>query len=148
MSTGHLRRLVAQEKSRRNRSMDQTRLAHARYIRLLGFSILWLLATSSANGQGSAFSYQGKLTDAGNPANGNYDLQFALFDTPTVGTGSQQGSTIINPTVQVTAGIFTVTLDFSSNVFTGAARFLEIGVRPAGSPNSYTLLSPRQPITS
>jgi hypothetical protein len=109
---------------------------------------VWLLAASTANGQGSAFSYQGKLTDAGSPANGSYDLQFKLFDTPTVGTGAQQGSTITNPTVQVTAGIFTVTLDFGANVFTGADRFLEIGVRPAGSPNPFTVLSPRQPINA
>ena len=40
--------------------------------------------------QTTAFTYQGKLTDAGNPANGNYDLQFKLFDTPTVGTGAQR----------------------------------------------------------
>src|SRR5262249_20184883 len=88
------------------------------------------------------------LTDSGNPANGNYDLQFKLFDTVTVGTGTQQGATITNPTVQVAGGIFNVTLDFGTSVFDGTARYLEIGVRPAGSPNPYTVLSPRQQITS
>jgi hypothetical protein len=128
--------------------MDQTRLAHTRSFRVLGLSILWLVVTIVANAQGTAFTYQGKLTDAGNPANGTYDLQFKLFDSPTVGTGAQQGSTITNPTVQVTAGIFTVTLDFSASVFTGPLRHLEIGVRPAGNSNPYTVLSPRQTITS
>lgn len=128
--------------------MAQTRPAHTRYLPLLGFSILWLLATTAAHAQGTAFTYQGKLTDAGNPANNTYDLQFKLFDTPTVGTGVQQGPTISTPGVQVTAGIFTVTLDSDVNVFTGPPRFLEIGVRPAGSPNPHTVLSPRQPITS
>jgi hypothetical protein len=98
--------------------------------------------------QTTAFTYQGKLTEAGNPANGSYDMQFKLFDTVTVGTGTQQGATLTNPTVQVTAGIFAVNLDFGTNVFTGAARFLEINVRPAGSANPYTTLAPRQPITS
>jgi hypothetical protein len=113
-----------------------------------GVSILLLLVSISASGQGTAFTYQGKLTDSGSPANGTYDLQFKLFDTQTTGTGIQQGSTVSKAGVQVTAGIFTTTLDFSSNVFTGAARFLEIGVRPAGNPNPHTVLSPRQPINS
>ena len=104
--------------------------AYARFFSLLAFSMLWLLSASSAHAQGTAFTYQGKLTDAGNPANNTYDLQFKLFDTPGVGTGAQQGSTLTNPTVQLTAGIFVVTLDFNQTVFSGALRFLEIGVRP------------------
>jgi hypothetical protein len=34
--------------------------------------------TSAA--QGTAFTYQGRLFDAGNPANGKYDLRFNLWD--------------------------------------------------------------------
>jgi hypothetical protein len=49
--------------------------------------------------------------------------------------------------VQVSAGTFTVQLDFGASAFPGPARFLDIGVkRPADS--SFTPLSPRQPITS
>lgn len=114
---------------------------------VVGLSIVCVM-TSTAFAQTTAFSYQGKLTDAGNPANGNYDLQIRLFDTATPGTGVQQGSTLIRNPVTASAGIFTVTLDFAANVFDGAARFLEIGLRPVGSPNPYTVLAPRQPITS
>jgi len=39
-------------------------------------------------------------------------------------------------------------LDFGAGLFTGAARFLEIGVRPAGSPSAFSVLSPRQVVTS
>lgn len=116
-----------------------------KYFATVALVLAWV---GGAFAQTTAFTYQGRLTDGATPANGTYDLQFKLFDTPTVETGTQQGLTITNPGVQVTAGIFTVTLDFSANVFTGAARYLEIGVRPAGSSNSYTVLSPRQPITS
>jgi hypothetical protein len=112
-------------------------------------SLVWLiLAASAAFAQTTAFTYQGKLTDAGNPANGNFDLQFKLFDTPTIGTGTQAGATFVRNPVTVSAGVFTVTLDFSANVFDGAARYLEIGVRPAGNANPYTILAPRQPVTS
>lgn len=96
--------------------------------------------------QTTTFTYQGKLTEAGNSANGNYDLQFKLFDA--LSGGTQQGSTLTNSTVPVSNGIFTVTLDFGANVFSGANRWLEIGVRPAGNVNPYTGLTPRQPITS
>jgi hypothetical protein len=95
--------------------------------------------------QTTAFTYQGRLTDAGNPANGNYDLQFKLFDA--LGGGAQQGATLARNPVTASAGVFTVTLDFGANVFSGAARYLEIGVRPAGSGSAYTVLTPRQPLT-
>ena len=44
---------------------------------------------------------------------------------------------------------FTVELDFGSNIFTGYARWLQIGVRPGElqDPNEYTPLSPRQELT-
>jgi hypothetical protein len=41
--------------------------------------------TVSGAAQATAFTYQGRLTDAGNPANGNYDLRFQLYDAPTGG---------------------------------------------------------------
>jgi hypothetical protein len=110
--------------------------------------LLLLLFTSvTALGQSSVFSYQGRLTDNGNPADGLYDMQFKLFTTATVETGTQVGATI-TLTVQVTNGIFSVDLNYGSSSFTGASRFLEIGLRPAGSPDPYTVLGPRQPIAS
>lgn len=110
--------------------------------------MLVLILLGAAYAQGTAFTYQGRLTDSDNPADGVFDMQFKLFDTPTTGTGAPQGSTITNPTVQVTNGVFAVELDFGAGVFTGAARFLEIGIRPAGSADPYTVLSPRQALTS
>jgi hypothetical protein len=101
-----------------------------------------------ARAQTAAFTYQGKLTDAGNSASGNYDLQFKLFDTPAVGTGTQQGATLVLNPVAVSAGLFSVQLDFGANVLDGADRYLEIAVRPAGSASPYTVLAPRQPLTS
>ena len=128
--------------------MPKRQLAQRRYFSLSLLLISVLLAASSAHAQGTAFSYQGKLTAAGTPATGSYDVQFLLFDTPDVGTGTQQGPTITNSAVQVTAGIFTVQLDFGQGVFDGSARYLEIGVRPVDSKDPYTTLSPRQPITA
>lgn len=108
-------------------------------------ALLFLLFQESALSQTTAFTYQGKLTDGGNPASGNYDLQFALFDN--VAGGTQIGSTLTRANTSVSTGIFTVQLDFGVNAFPGASRFLEIRVRPAGV-GSFTLLDPRLQISS
>src|SRR5205814_10241591 len=92
---------------------------------------LLLSGSAAAFAQGTAFTYQGKLVDTGNPANGPYDLQFKLFDTQVVGTGTQQGTTVTVSSVTVANGIFSVSLDFGvcASCFNGPARFLEIAVK-------------------
>src|SRR5213596_128457 len=114
------------------------------YCLLVAFGCAWLLATNAA-AQTTAFTYQGRLTDGGTSANGNYDLQFTLWDSAS--GGSQIGATQALPAVQVSGGVFTVTLDFGANAFPGANRFLEISARLSGA-SSFTLLTPRQQITS
>ena len=109
-------------------------------------TVLLLLSTAiPVRAQTSAFTYQGRLSDGGTAANGNYDLQFALFDS--LAGGAQVGSTQTISSVSVSAGIFSVSLDFGANAFPGANRFLEIRTRLTGAP-SFTTLSPRQQISS
>ena len=48
----------------------------------------------------------------------------------------------------LSAGVFSVTLDFGANVFDGVPRDLEIGVRLEGSANPYTVLAPGQIVLS
>jgi hypothetical protein len=96
--------------------------------------------------QGTAFVYQGRLTDGGSPANANYEMQFKLYDTAAVGSGLLQGGPITRDPVAVLAGNFSVTLDFGLNAFPGTDRYLEIGVRPDGSAAAFTVLSQRQQI--
>jgi hypothetical protein len=114
----------------------------------IGLIFVCVTASAAFAQQTTAFTYQGKLTDTGNPANGNYDLQFKLFDTDTVGTGTPQGATLVRNPVTTSAGVFGVQLDFGASVFSGAARYLEIGVRPAGNTGAYTVLAPRQSVSA
>ena len=95
---------------------------------------------------GTTFTYQGRLTDNGSPADGTYDFRFILYDAE-IG-GSQVGSTVTQEDVTVTDGLFTVTLDFGSGAFQGDARWLEVAVRPGSSNDSYTTLTPRQALTA
>ena len=92
---------------------------------------------------GTAFTYQGRLTDGGSPAGGSYDLQFTLFDAPS--GGAQVGPTVARAGQALDDGRFSVALDFGA-VFDGTARYLEIAVRKSGAAG-YTTLSPRQPLT-
>ena len=114
---------------------------------LLFIFLFCLPQTSQAETIGTAFTYQGRLIDANNAADGLYDLQFKLYDSPA--DGNQMGGTIDANEVDVIDGHFAVLLDFGSDVFNSNARWLDIGVRPGDleDPNVYTLLSPRQEIT-
>jgi hypothetical protein len=98
----------------------------------------------STHAQSTAFTYQGRLSDGTSPANGSYDLMFALFNVSN-GAG-QAGNTITNTGVAVSNGLFTVLLDFGPN-FPGADRWLEIGVRSNGAA-SFNTLTPRQKLTA
>jgi hypothetical protein len=100
----------------------------------------------AVSGQNAGFSFQGRLNDGSNPANGNYDLLFRLFDAP-VG-GNQVTQTLSRPNTTLINGVFSVTLDFGDAVFSSTPNlYIEIGVRPGGSANAYTTLGPRQHLT-
>src|SRR5262245_7593418 len=102
----------------------------------------WLAGTASAQTPvGTAFTYQGRLTDAGGPVTGSYDLRFTLFDA--AAAGNPVGTPVTVGAVAVAQGLFSVSLDFGAPAVNGSARWLSIEVRPAGS-GSYTLLAPRQ----
>jgi hypothetical protein len=95
--------------------------------------------------QGTAFTYQGRLTDNGAPANGSYDLTFALFNT---NNGPVQiGPTLTNSAVALSNGLFTAALDFGPGSFPGDDRWLEIGVRTNGA-GAFITLVPRQKLTA
>ena len=95
---------------------------------------------------GTAFTYQGQLTEDGGPADGAYDFRFILYNAET--GGSQVGSTLNVPDLAVNRGLFTATLDFGLGAFDGQARWLEVAVRRGASSGVFTVLSPRQALTA
>jgi len=107
---------------------------------LLGLGIIAVPA--AAQPLGSAFTYQGQLTESGQPAGGLYDLQVCLFDSPSNPVALACAPDFAD--VPVEAGVFTVALDFGAPTFAGQRRFLELRVRTGASVAGYTILSPRQ----
>jgi hypothetical protein len=94
---------------------------------------------------GSAFTYQGFLTQSGVPATGPWDFQFVLFDA--AAGGSQIGAMSAANDLLTSAGVFTATVDVGAAAFGGGARWLEVRVRPGASGGAFTTLTPRQPVT-
>ena len=94
--------------------------------------------------QGTAFTYQGRLTESGAPANGLYDLQFIIYNASR--GGSQAGPILTNAATVVSNGLFTVTLDFGAGLFTGSNEWLDIAARTNGG-GAFIELSPRQELT-
>ncbi len=92
---------------------------------------------------GTAFTYQGRLLDNNQPADGLYDFQFKLFDA--VSDGNKLGADVNKSEVYVIDGYFTAELDFGG-VFDGNSRWLEIGIRPGdqNDPCDYVFLTPLQ----
>ena len=99
---------------------------------------LALSASIAVAGGGTALTYQGRLLDAGEPANGLFDFEFSLWDA--ANGGNPIGDTQVLNNVPVADGLFTVQVDFGADAFDNADRWLEVTVN--GDP-----LMPRQPIT-
>jgi hypothetical protein len=116
--------------------MDRGRM----YIAIFGM-LVFLGSQTGLRAQGKAFTYQGSLTVAGAPANGQYDLTFGLYATNS--GSSPVGTVLTNGNLAAANGLFTTVLDFGP-VFDGKAYWLEIGVRVSGSDSDFTILSPRQ----
>ncbi len=94
----------------------------------------------------TAFTYQGRLTNAGTPVSGLTDFQFRIFDGPVGGT--QTGFTLGLNAVNLTDGLLTTELDFGPGVFNGGARWLEIQIRNPAGAGPFVTLNPRTPITA
>ena len=85
------------------------------------------------------FTYQGRLTDAGQPANGYFEFEYSLWTAPVTGTRLET----FGSDIDVTNGLFTIEMEFDPNFINGDNLWLEIKTRRFGVTN-YTTLTPRQ----
>ena len=114
-------------------------------------AVLWtamLLQPSTLLAQGTAFTYQGRLTDGGQAASGLYDFRAQVYNRAVAG---EPGDALVSGTLTFTAvpvsnGLFVLNLDFGASPFNGEARWLVLAVRTNGA-GSFNTLAPRQPVT-
>ncbi len=134
------------------RGEPEVKASHLRCSSVLRMSIvvaclLFIGTSARAAPVGSAFIYQGRMVQGGQPADGAFDFTFTLWDSAGTGDppagGNQIGGVVSNPGTVVSQGLFTVQVneagEFGPNEFPGEARWLQITVN--GTP-----LSPRQPL--
>lgn len=105
--------------------------------------VLALFATLAISGAGSAelgtaFTYQGALKSGGEAMTGTANLEFRIYDVPTLGIPLSEP--IAMDSVPVHDGVFTVELDFGMLPSDNADRWLEITVNSS-------VLAPRQKLT-
>jgi hypothetical protein len=98
-----------------------------------------IVSAISAFGQGTAFTYQGRLESGGSVANGLYEMSFELYDA--AANGNVVGTPVNVAPVAVSNGLFTVLLDY------GAAPFNGHDLNIFGSDMVPSTLHPRQPLT-
>jgi hypothetical protein len=107
---------------------------------------LLLCSEREVFGQSPTFTYQGRLSENGSPANGIYDVRLTIYDS--LVSGSVAAGPITNANTIVSNGLFAVQVNCGSTVFNGADRWLELAVRTNGSSGPYQQLVPRQPVTA
>jgi hypothetical protein len=112
----------------------------------LFFAIAALLGVGTANvtaapagAQLPDFMYQGKLDQNDNPANGNYDLTFSLWDAAT--GGNRIGDVISEPGYPVQHGLFSINLAFDG-AFNGDQTWLEVSVNGSVLPRQAISTAP------
>lgn len=113
--------------------------------------ILGATLVSTATAQSTAFTYQGRLKNAGQVAAGPYDFRFTLFNAAVGGVVVAPPQCVEN--LAVTEGLFTTTIDFGQVFVTTAELFIQIEARADTGLNcsdatGLVVLSPRQPVTA
>jgi microcystin-dependent protein len=90
---------------------------------------------------GTAFTYQGHLKNADQPADGTFGMVFELYGQPSGGTRLDTYPDSGMASIAVSRGLFTTTIEFDAACFNGDKRWLAITV------NGVTL-TPRQELTA
>src|SRR2546423_1800719 len=101
----------------------------------------WLAGVLATEPLGQAFTYQGRLTNNGQPYNGSANLRFRMYDQAPGGTLVGTSQTLSG--VPVTNGLFAVVLNtngqFGPNPFNGEKRWLRIDVNGNTLPDNQEL---------
>ena len=96
-----------------------------------GISFTTMAATPLDQVQSYEFMYQGYLEQNGSPANGNFDLEFSLWDASS--GGAQFGSPILEPSWPIADGRFSINLAWPG-AFNGTQRWIQVKINGTTLP--------------
>lgn len=103
------------------------------------------LAFSTAAAHAQSFTYQGELKSAGAPVNGTFDFDLRIYTAAS--GGIPIGPTVSANAVSVVDGRFTIPVNILNSAVAAAGQYLQVSVRPTGSPAAFVTLNPRTEIT-
>ena len=132
--------------SKAYQAVQSNRIQRCQFLLIASLALLLSHSAVAQTPLSSAFTYQGQLRQNDRPTEGFFDLEFNLYDGPDPSADTLL-ATDTEIDVQVSDGLFTVKLDFSSAVFVGEALWLEVGVRQ-GAIGNYEYISPLQELTA
>lgn len=112
--------------------------------RTLLFAALLAAFAFSGAARASEFTYHGNLQDAGNPAEGSYDIELTLYSAVT--GGSVIAGPLIMYAVPVHEGSFSTEADFGPLTKSFGQAFVGVKVRSAGK-GEYAALDSRSSVT-
>lgn len=92
----------------------------------------------------SDFTYHGQLMDNGAPANGEYDIEFALYADA---SGGLPIDVIRSDATQLRGGMVEMPLDFIGIAADGSGQWIEVRMRKTGSSQAHAPLAPRQALS-
>src|ERR1041384_7936940 len=91
-------------------------MGRQRIILGLCMTVACAATTAAQTPVGTAFTYQGRLTNNGAAADGPYDFYVRLYDAPVGGNAVGTPFLTFND-IPVAGGLFTLTLDFGQSAF-------------------------------
>ena len=107
--------------------------------------LLAMPTVSLAGPAGGDFTYRGQLIDNGVPADGNYDIEFALYAHA---SGGLPIDVIRSDATELRNGVIDAPLDFIGVAADGSGQWVEVRMRKAGTSEAYATLTPRQPLNA
>jgi trimeric autotransporter adhesin len=93
----------------------------------------------SMHANSATFTYDGRLEDAGRPADGSYDIQLTPWDSSEKGT--PLAVPVSFPEVKVSNGQFRI--EFDAPLADSDQAWIELGVRDAGSDGAFAMIPGR-----
>lgn len=94
----------------------------------------------------TSVNYQGLIRQNNALVNGSLEFRFSLWDSQSLGSGSQIGGSI-QASVDVEQGLFSADLDFGAQAYGQEDRWLQIEVREPGDA-TYTAMGERQRLSA
>lgn len=106
----------------------------------LALAFVLAVCAGPARAQSPGFEFTGGLADGENPANGDFEMTFTLFNAE---TGGEAVTTVPFDSVTVVDGLYDVTLPIPAPSINFTSSWIEVAARPEGSADPFTVLTPR-----